>query len=320
MWTRIDQVRLRNGRLMEVRRVVSPDHYHEGHIKLLLPRYSALWMWHLNLALSGRLDDLEARFYVGVLDGKLIGNVSTWECGPIGIVGHLFTAKRHRKEGICTALMETAVQDFNDRDGKILIGGFRPASYRIASRLGFKSLSEKSEVMHLKLDPYFEQGYFRGATTWCRDLRWRDWPGVSLLFGVEDGWCVRSIKHKLFGPYDYEDYFLEDMWGMQQGVCQPKVLVAEEGNIVGYAALTFVKDRRLGFWLLDSLVHPSRVSEVGIILDGLAFPSGKIRCYIEKGCREKSDALLNRGFTEKTQRRFKLAEKTIDTIMMERKS
>lgn len=303
---------------MEVRRVIAPDHYHESHIKSLLPQYSALWMWHLNLALSGRLDDLEARFYVGVLDGKLIGNVSTWECGPISVVGHLFTAKRHRDKGVCTTLLGIVVQDFSDRNGKILIGGFKPASHRIATKLGFKSLTEKSEVMHLELNQCFEQNYFHAGKLWCRDLKWRDWPGVSLLFGVKKGWWIRSMKHRIFGPYDYEDYFLEDMWGMQRGVCQPKVLVTENGNVIGYAALTLKDSKRRSFWLLDFLIHPAKASDVGILLDALTFPPDKIRCYVERDCCEKFDALLDRGFTEKTQRPFKFRGKTLGIIMMER--
>jgi hypothetical protein len=318
MWSKIGQVLLKNGRIMEVRRVVAPDHYHESRIKSLLPQYGALWMWHLNLALSGRLDDLDACFYVGVLDGKLIGNVSTCECGPIGIVGHLFTAKKHREEGVCTALMGIAVKDFSSRGGKILIGGFRPASRRIATKLGFKSLTPKSEVMHLELDQRFEQNYFHVGKLWCRDLKWRDWPGVSLLFGVEEGWRIRSMKHRIFGPYDYEDYFLEDMWGMRQGVCQPKVLVAKNGSVIGYAALTLKDNKRCSFWLLDFFVHPSKVSDVGILLNALTFPPGKVRCYVERGCCEKFDALLNRGFAEKTRRRFKFRGKTLNIIVMER--
>jgi hypothetical protein len=318
MWDKIDQVVLENGRIMEVRRVMAPDRYHESHIKSLLPKYSALWMWHLNLALSGRLDDLETRFYVGVLDGKLIGNVSTWECGPIGILGHLFTAKRHREKGVCTTLTKIMFQDLSSRGGKILIGGFKPASRRIARKLGFKSLTEKSEVMYLELNRCFEQNYFHADKLWCRDLKWRDWPGVSLLFGVKEGWCMRSMKHKIFGPYDYEDCFLEDMWGMQQGLCQPKVLAAENGNVIGYAALTLKDSRRRSFWLLDFFIHPAKVSDVDILLDALTFPPGKTRCHIERDFCEKFDALLDRGFAEKTRRRFKFRGKTLDIIMMVR--
>jgi len=318
MWSKIDQILLRNGRTTEVRRVMTPDNYHESHIKSLLPQYSPLWMWHLNLALSGRLDDLKTLFYVAILHGKVIGNVSTWECGPLGIVGHLFTAKGYRRKGICTSLMEIMIRDFRSRGGKILIGGFRPASYRIARKLGFKSLVNASEVMHLELDQHFEKDYFSADKTWCRDLEWRDWPGVSLLFGVKEGWQIRSVKHRIFGPYDYEDYFLEDMSGKLQGLCQPKVLITEKSHVIGYAALTFNPSKKRSFSLLDFFIHPAKISDVDVMLNSLTYPSGKTRCYVEKGCLEKIDALLDRGFTEKTRRRFKFAGKTFDMIIMER--
>jgi len=317
MWSKIDQVSLENERIMEVRCVVMPDDHHKSLIKSLLPRYSPLWTRHLNLSFSGELGDLKTRFYVGVLDDKLIGNVSTWESKPLGIVGHLFTDKKYRRKGVCTNLMKIMIRDFSRRDGKILIGGFRPASYRIAKRLGFKSLADESEAMHLELDKHFEEDYFSDKNSWCREMEWRDWPGVSLLFGVKEGWHVRSLKHEIFGPYDFEDFFLEDMWQKLHGLCQPKVLVTEKENVVGYAALTFNHSEKHGFWLLDFFVHHSRVSDMSIMLDSLTYPSGKIRCHIEGNCKEKIDALLDRGFTEK-RRRFKFVGKTLDMIVMER--
>jgi hypothetical protein len=219
MWSKIDQVSVENGRMMEVRRVVVPDCQHKSLIKSLLPQYSPLWTWHLKLSLSGKLGDLKTRFYVGVLDDKLIGNVSTWESKPLGIVGHLFTNKKYRRKGVCTNLMQVMVQDFSLRGGKILIGGFRPASYSIAKRTGFKSLIDESEVMHLEPNQHFEEDYFRNGKPHCRDMEWRDWPGVSLLFGVKEGWRIRSLKHKVFEPYDFEDFFLKDMWQKLHGLC-----------------------------------------------------------------------------------------------------
>lgn len=307
---------MRTGETIEVRRVRTPDRCHEHEIRSLLPRYNKLWMWHLDLALSGKLDDLEARFYIGVLNKRVVGNVSTWEHGPIGIVAHLFTARSYRKKGVCAALMTTMIQDFRNRRGKVLIGGFRPASYPIAKSLGFKSVSDNSEVMHLKLDPYFEEDNFRAERVLCRDLMWKDWPGVSLLFGVRDGWRLRSVKHKVFGPHDYEDYFLQDMWEHQQGTCKSKVLVTERGSLVGHAVLTSKCSQRGSVWLLDFFIHPVSVSRAGILLDALTIPLGKTECYVEECCRGKLDALLASGFREEARKQLKFDRRTLITILM----
>jgi predicted GNAT family acetyltransferase len=317
MWEKIGEALLKTGEAIDVRRVRTPDHYHEHEIRSLL-HYNKLWMWYLDLALGGKLDDLEARFYIGILNNNVVGNVSTWEYGPIGIVAHLYTARSYRKKGVCTALMRNMIQDFRNRGGKILIGGFRPASYPIAQSLGFKSVTDNSEVMHLEPNPYFVQDYFRAGKLSCRDLMWKDWPGVSLLFGVKEGWRLRSVKYKVFGPYDYEDYFLRDMWENQQESCKSKVLFTERGNVVGHAVLTFKYSQKGSFWLLDFFIHPASVSNIGIVLDALTIPAGKTRCYVGEDCREKLKALLDKGFREKGRKRFRLAGKPVDTILMER--
>jgi hypothetical protein len=318
MWEKIGQTPLRTGEAIEVRRVTVPDRYHELGIRELLPRYSALWTWHLGLAFRGKLDDLRTLFYVGVLKDQIVGNVSTFQYGPVEIVAHLFTARRHREKGICTNLMSAMVQDFRNRGGKVLIGGFRPASYPIAKSLGFKSLIDSPEVMHLELDRRFEQYYFRPEKVSCRDSKWHDWPGVSLLFGVKEGWRPRSVKYKIFGSYDYEDHFLQDMSERQEGICKSKVLVTERRSVIGYAVLTFKRHYKGNFWLLDFFIHPTSFSYAEAFLNALAYPSGKIRCYVEQNCPEKLELLGNKGFRVKNRRQFRFVGRTLETIMMER--
>jgi hypothetical protein len=265
----------------------------------------------------GETDELEARFYLGVVKDRIISNVSSWECDSIGLLAHLLTAENCRGRGACTALMKAQMKDFGDRGGRILIGGFRPTSYGIAKRLGFKSVINESEVMHRCLDPSFEKEYFQAGNVSCRDAMWKDWPGVSLLFGAEQGWQLRSVKHRIFGPYDYEDYFLTDMNERSKGSGTARILVTEKGSIVGYSVLSLRSHLKDGFWLLDFFVHPSAVSHIDGLLKAIRFPSGKVRCYAEPDNGEKRDALLRQGFSEKGHKRIKCDGKTLDLIKLE---
>jgi hypothetical protein len=318
MWSKIGETSLKTGETMQIVMVKAPERRYERSIASFLPYTNDLWRWQLNLALHGELDDLEARFYLGLLKRRIIGNVAAWEHGSIGIVAHLFTAGHHRRKGTCTALMKAQIHDFSSRGGKVLIGGFRPASYPIAKSLGFRSIIDDSEVMHYHPHSSLGRGYFQSKKVFCRDSMWKDWPGISLLFGVKNGWHLRSAKHKIYGPFDYEDYFLRDMMERTLGSCTSKVLITEKGSIVGYATLTSVSGGKSSLSLLDFFIHPSAASFTDAILDAIDLPPGRIRCYVESGCYKKHDLLLERGFKEKTiQKQIKQKGKKLDAIAME---
>jgi predicted GNAT family acetyltransferase len=318
MWSKIGEIPLKTGETMQILVVKTPDRHYRRRIMSFLSYTNELWRWHLHLAIRGELDDLQARFYLGLLKRRIISNVSTWENGSTGIVAHLFTARNHRKKGACTALMKAQIQDFRSRGGKVLIGGFRPSSYPIAKSLGFKSIINNSEVMHYDLRPGLDREYFQAKKVFCRDSMWKDWPGISLLFGVREGWSLRSMKHKVYGAFDYEDYFLEDMRERSRGLCISKVLITEKENIVGYATLTSKHRGKSSFCLLDFFIHPAIASRADTLLDAIDFPPGKVRCYVESGCYEKRDMLLRRGFEEKTiQKQIKGDGKKLDIIAME---
>jgi hypothetical protein len=146
---------------------------------------------------------------------------------------------------------------------------------------------------------------------------WKDWPGVSLLFTSKEGWILRSMNHGIFGPFDYEDCFLEDMNRRLNGGCTSKVLASEKGSIIGYATLTFVRHQKNTFWLLDFFVRHESVSGLDTLLSALDFPQGETRCYVEFKCHEKSHALMRRGFKEISQEQTRCHGKTVDTILME---
>ncbi len=317
MWMKIGEAPLKNGEIMEIRMVKAPDDDHRHDITSFLAPNKKIWLWHLNMAVRGELDELYSRFYLGFLKGKIISNVSTWEYGPIGIVGHLFTVEDCRRKGACTVLMKTQIQDFLNRGGKILIGGFKPSSYPIAKNLGFKSIVNNSEVMRYDMCSDFEREYFQAKKTVCRDSMWKDWPGVSLLFTVKEGCYLRSVKHKIFGPFDYEDYFLEDMWERLKGLCMSKVLVTEKGNVVGYATLTLKHHLGGNCWLLDLFVHPAIISHVNTMLNAMHWPKGKIRCYVEANCHEKHQALLTQGFEERAVLQKRINGKILRIILMQ---
>ncbi len=125
------------------------------------------------------------------------------------------------------------------------------------------------------------------------------------------------MQHKIFGAFDYEEHFLEDMKERLEGLCTSKVLTSEKGSIVGYATLTFKHGLKDSFWLLDFFIHPASTFYANSLLDAMDFPRNKIRCYIDSKSHRKHDILLKRGFKEKTRKQIEYYGKTLEITLME---
>ena len=91
MKTTIDTEILKSGEALEIAHVIPPDAENGGQIRPFLGHKPANYLAHIDAAFEGKCDGLETRFYVGLLDGEMVGNIMTVETGGIGILGHVHT-------------------------------------------------------------------------------------------------------------------------------------------------------------------------------------------------------------------------------------
>jgi len=316
-------VHLRTGQEMVIRLVQTPGHTYREKILSYLAPTDEVWRWHLGLAFNEELDELETRFYLGMVDGNIVGNITTWEYRSLGILGHVFTTQEQRRKGVFKALLRVCTHDFRRRRGNCLILGTpvdAPWNH-IYKDQGFRTVAEGSEVMRLEITPDFQEKHFQPGKTYVREPRWCDWPAVSILHSIRSGSCVRSVAHGIYGPFDYEDYFLYDMKRRLEGRCQTRALLTVNESVVGYASLSF--DERFddeGAWLLDLFVHPSFGSQASSVLGSMRWPNEKVRCYSEKDATDKVTALSSQGFKQEKallELRDKTG-KTTDVLVMTR--
>jgi hypothetical protein len=119
-----------------------------------------VWNWHIAKALREPLEDLETRFYLGEIGGRIVGNICTFESGGIGILGHVYTDPAHRHKGVAGGIMGLQMEDFRRRSGKALtLGtGYGSNAYRIYESYGFRSILPESGIMRYSVEPdYFEK-------------------------------------------------------------------------------------------------------------------------------------------------------------------
>src|SRR5690242_18160125 len=131
---------LKSGERMEIECVLAPDAEREAQMLPLLGHKPPHYMAHLKGAFADTNDTLETRFYIGVLDGEIVGNIMTAEADGVGILGHVYTLESQRRKGICQAIMGHQMAHFRDRGGhELLLGtGYQSAPYGIYHSFGFR--------------------------------------------------------------------------------------------------------------------------------------------------------------------------------------
>ncbi|MDP8219078.1 MAG: GNAT family N-acetyltransferase [Candidatus Theseobacter exili] len=110
---RIEKLKLKNGETMEVIEVLPGSDLAEGVSKLLGHKNRFYREDIKNILAGSNLADSEHRFFVGRINGELVGNV--WigmrTHGPhFSELGHVYISPKHRSKGISTVLMKHAME------------------------------------------------------------------------------------------------------------------------------------------------------------------------------------------------------------------
>ncbi len=296
MYEVIGEASLKDGSRMEIGVILGPDAEHADEICPFLGHKPPGWQEHIEGAAAGALDELETRFYVGKVDGRIITNIMTVEHLGVGILGHVYTTPPSRRLGACNAVMERQMEEFRVRGGRCLhLGtGFDSAPYHIYKRHGFGSIVPESGFMRYMAADDFIAGYFASRPAAARDLRWDDWGPLTTLTGSHDCDWLRSVAWRMEGPESFEGGFLGFRQSVADGDISARVLATDDGDRVGIAALT-----RHPMWgdtqTLDVLCHPNFWSCAADLCAGLG-GEGRIVAYADSESRQKIAALEGIGF------------------------
>jgi len=300
MYTELTVERLRSGEPMAVGVVLCPDQVWANRIIPFLWHKGGAWNAHIAGALNGEIRDLETRFYLGLLEDRVICNVMTVEFRGVGILGHVFTVPDQRRKGACNCVMTHQMDDFRQRNGKCLyLGtGYDTPPYHIYRGFGFESVYAESGFMVYTTSPDFHQRHFVEAACAARPVQWRDWPGVNLLTAIEVGPTIRNVAYGAFGITNFEGPFCELMADLAQDDSRRRatVLETQTGALVGFT--TLVADHRWGLQthLLDLFVHPAFAGSAPLLRDSLELPGGKVQAHLDAHDDFRGDLLTQIGF------------------------
>lgn len=326
MYVKMDDIELKTGECMEVGVISVPDGSYAEEIKTFLGHKPGNFKWHIERCVTEGLDELETRFYVGKIDGKIITNIMTVEHEGIGILGHVFTLPEQRRKGACKGTMVYQMEDFRRRNGRALyLGtGYNSPPYHIYHSFGFESVFPESGFMKYYVDGDFEKTYFTNTIAYPKSVEWRDWPKLTALSGIVGSDTLRSLIWNVYGPTNFEGGFLTFKHTLETDDIfdDAKLLITNDGAIVGWA--TVCRDSRWqdNIALLDLFFHPNFVNSVPDLLAALNFPELKVQCYVDSSAEKKAEVLQAAGFSYegRFKNQFEYREQHYDVLVFGRET
>jgi GNAT superfamily N-acetyltransferase len=301
MHTEITTETLKTGETLHIECVTAPDAEREEQIMPFLGHKGGPWQKHITDSFAGQCDGLETRYYIGLLDGQMVGNIMTVESHGVGILGHVHTRSDQRRKGIASSIMQHQMEDFRRRNGHVLLlgTGYQSAAYWIYHQFGFRDLEGASPgTMRYAVEPDFESRFFAPAPGRPEPATWRHWPLVALLSSVPGPSYLRSLAldvwgvHLLEGPYCR---FMAETSGRPD--TRAAVLAAENGAVTAMATCLPDSRRHGDGQLLDLFAHPNaRRDDLAALLRSLPLPDAPMQAYAEPRDTEKVAALEACGF------------------------
>lgn len=294
---------LKTGETMQVLCVEAPDAEWEAQIRPFLAHKPPNYTAHIEAAFAGQCDALETRFYIGVTDGQVAGNIMTTEQHGVGIFGHVNTRSDQRRKGICSAIMQHQMEDFRKRGGRILLlgTGYQSAAYHIYESFGFVDWKNgRPGLMLYTANDYadFEARSFAPGAYRAENAEWRHWPLVGLLASLPTDIALRSLTFDLWGASLLEGPYCQFLYRYGANIkSAASVLVSETGAVVAVA--TCVPDARWqgAVMLLDMFQHSCVTADnLVTLLEALPLPDGRVQCFADPRDSVKIAALEQSGF------------------------
>ena len=297
VYERLDVARTKDGAEIEIGLVTAPDLDLCNSILQLLSHKSPDTKYHLAAALDGKTGELETRFYLGMLDGQPVANITTMESRGVGILGHVFTRPEHRRRGICREVMARQMHEFRSRGGTVLLlsTGFESHPYWIYHSFGFRSFA--GGRMRYATEPDFEREWLSPGPGRVVKASWNHWPLVALLATVPGNEILRSAAWQVHRTGWLEGMYcsfmrMRDRDESIRGV----VLEKDTGAVIGCATVAPAATWP-GVWQVDAFAGPqSGENELNRMLDKLTIPPGRAIAYVDEQASDKMRALERIGF------------------------
>ena len=301
MYTLIARKTLHTGKDLEIGVVRAPDDEHQPLVRPILAHKHDNEQWHLDEVFAGRVESLETRFYLGLLENHAVCNIMVSEHGGTGIVSHVYTVPEHRRKGVARLVMAEQMADFNYRSGRYLTlsTGYDTHPYYLYHSFGFRGVLPESGHMKFARDAGYEADQFRPAGTRVVPADWTNWPALNVLCAQPDLPPLRNVALGHLGPRMFEGAYIGLMRSLRDAKHQAHLLINPRGAVSGYATLVPDSRWRGQVYLFDLFVHPAYSDCCRSLVQAFSLPADcNIHCHVVSDDFAKIDALKETGFEQ----------------------
>jgi len=231
----------------------------------------------------------------------------------VGIVGYVVTLASHEGKGINSALIETAVEHFESRGGRMLyLGTNDPAAAHVYWKVGFRKYN--GHVMRMNTSgedaATVDAEYFAPAgAPIVREATRGDYARLTALYVSRDTWFTRDFRERLFNDPAHEQERCNSCWtaiALRSDWPGSAQMVMESGSgaIVGAAVVTNQRAPALSHVSeLEFLVHPAHLEYAKELLEALLQRIRRddttlVLCYTASCDEKKIELLCEMGFLE----------------------
>lgn len=299
--------KLESGEAVTLARIEGPDPEWSGRVGELLGHKGDPWNWQ-NKELLTRDCGISAWFHILHRDGDPFANalVASWQ--GVGLLAHVYTRPKARRQGAARFLVHAAMDHFRDAGGQALYlwTEYDSGTFRLYQSHGFQPLEPQSGYMawYRETEEAFERRYFGGGPVRMAPLQWRHWPMACALFMGPYPGVVRCAPCGLLGRRSPEGPLLPLLrtvigHGEVGPTGQAVVMEAEStGAAVGLAAWIAHP-----IWpdscLMDVYCHPGYWEHAHELFHSLPMPgAGRYVAYADPDCPEKPMLLRAAGFRQ----------------------
>lgn len=300
MYTRLVHKTLRTGENLNICVVKAPDDQYQDLVRPIISHKHDNEQWHLDEVFADRVESLETRFYLGLLENRTVCNIMVSEHSAAGIVSHVYTKPEHRRKGIARLVMTEQMEDFRARAGQFLAltTGYDTTPYFMYQSFGFQGVIVGTGHMKYMRDAQYETDQYKLTSARVIPADWTNWPALNVFCAKADLAPLRNIALGHLGPRMFEGAYISlmrQLRGSQE--TQAYLVVNSFGAVVGYA--TLVPDTRWmsQLYLLDLFVHPTYSDYCRNLMQAFSLPADrKIQCHVASDDFAKIEVLSEAGF------------------------
>ena len=307
MYTRLVHKTLRTGENLNICVVKAPDDQYQDLVRPIISHKHDNEQWHLDQVFADRVEYLETRFYLGLLENRAVCNIMVSEHGGAGIVSHVYTLPEHRRKGIARLVMTAQMADFQARSGRYLtLGtGYETHPYFMYHSFGFRAVLPGSGHMKYSRDTQYEDDQYQSTSARVIPADWTNWPALNVLCAIKELPPLRNIGLGHLGPRMFEGAYISLIRSLRSSKENQAYLVINAfGAVVGYG--TLIPDPR---WmgqidLLDLFVHPNYSDYYRNLMQEFSLPvNRKIQCYVDPDNSTQIETLIEIGFEQEANLR-----------------